>query len=179
MEAANRGAFDVEAKSVGLNISLPQEQYPNPYVTPELCFSFHYFALRKLHFLLRAKALVAFPGGYGTFDELFEMLTWAQLGLHRKPVGVLTTMSDGRGRPTIADFLGDRGQFLLRDLVGREQGALATDQADQGRAGALADPQGGQLGVKAGPFPTAPLARACRRGAVEGTEVRHNFGRLT
>ena len=67
MEAANRGAFDVGAKSVGLNISLPHEQYPNPYVTPELCFSFHYFALRKLHFLLRAKALVAFPGGYGTF----------------------------------------------------------------------------------------------------------------
>ena len=62
MEAANRGAFDVGAKSVGLNISLPHEQYPNPYVTPELCFSFHYFALRKLHFLLRAKALVAFPG---------------------------------------------------------------------------------------------------------------------
>ena len=66
------------AKSVGLNISLPHEQYPNPYVTPELCFSFHYFALRKLHFLLRAKALVAFPGGYGTFDELFEVLTLVQ-----------------------------------------------------------------------------------------------------
>ena len=75
MEAANRGAFDAGAKSVGLNISLPFEQYPNPYVPPELCFSFHYFALRKLHFLLRAKALVAFPGGFGTFDELFEVLT--------------------------------------------------------------------------------------------------------
>ena len=78
MEAANRGAFDVGAKTVGLNISLPHEQYPNPYVTTELCFSFHYFALRKLHFLLRAKALVAFPGGYGTFDELFEVLTLIQ-----------------------------------------------------------------------------------------------------
>ena len=75
MEAANRGAFDIDAKSIGLNISLPHEQYPNPYVTPDLCFSFHYFAMRKLHFLLRAKALVAFPGGYGTFDELFEVLT--------------------------------------------------------------------------------------------------------
>ena len=84
MEAANRGAFDVGAKSVGLNISLPHEQYPNPYVTPELCFSFHYFAMRKLHFLLRAKALVAFPGGYGTFDELFEVLTLVQTRTHRQ-----------------------------------------------------------------------------------------------
>ncbi len=78
MEAANRGAYDVGAKSIGLNISLPHEQYPNPYITPDLCFRFHYFALRKLHFLLRAKALVAFPGGYGTFDELFETLTLVQ-----------------------------------------------------------------------------------------------------
>ena len=78
MEAANRGVFDVKAESVGLNITLPREQFPNPYVTPELCFRFHYFALRKLHFLLRARALVAFPGGYGTFDELFETLTLAQ-----------------------------------------------------------------------------------------------------
>ena len=71
MEAANRGAYDVGAKSVGLNIELPFEQHPNPYVTPELCFNFHYFAIRKMHFLLRAKALVAFPGGFGTMDELF------------------------------------------------------------------------------------------------------------
>jgi uncharacterized protein (TIGR00730 family) len=78
MEAANRGAFDVDAKSVGLNIELPHEQYPNPYVTPDLCFRFRYFALRKLHLLLRAKALVAFPGGYGTLDELFEVLTLIQ-----------------------------------------------------------------------------------------------------
>ena len=68
MEAANRGAFDAGAKSVGLNITLPHEQFPNPYITPNLCFSFHYFATRKFHFVLRAKALVAFPGGYGTFD---------------------------------------------------------------------------------------------------------------
>ncbi|WP_347311810.1 LOG family protein [Defluviimonas sp. SAOS-178_SWC] len=78
MEAANRGAFDVGAKSVGLNITLPHEQYPNPYLTPGLCFRFHYFALRKMHFLHRARALVAFPGGYGTFDELFETLTLVQ-----------------------------------------------------------------------------------------------------
>ncbi len=78
MEAANRGAFDVGAKSIGLNITLPMEQRPNSFITPELCFQFHYFAIRKLHFLLRARALVAFPGGYGTFDELFEALTLVQ-----------------------------------------------------------------------------------------------------
>lgn len=80
MEAANRGAHDAGAKSVGLNIVLPYEQSPNPYVTPELCFQFRYFAVRKMHFLMRAKALVAFPGGYGTFDELFETLTLIQTG---------------------------------------------------------------------------------------------------
>lgn len=78
MEAANRGAFDVGAKSIGLNIDLPREQFPNPYITPELCFRFHYFSMRKLHFFQRSKALVAFPGGYGTMDELLEALTLVQ-----------------------------------------------------------------------------------------------------
>ena len=78
MEAANRGAADAGAQSIGLNIVLPMEQEPNPYITPELCFQFHYFAIRKMHFLMRAKALVAFPGGFGTFDELFETLTLIQ-----------------------------------------------------------------------------------------------------
>ncbi len=78
MEAANRGVHDMGAKSIGFNITLPHEQYPNPYITPELCFLFHYFAMRKLHFLKRAMALVAFPGGYGTMDELFETLTLIQ-----------------------------------------------------------------------------------------------------
>jgi hypothetical protein len=78
MEAANRGAHDADAKSIGLNIVLPFEQNPNPYMTPELSFQFHYFALRKMHFLMRAKGLVAFPGGFGTLDELFETLTLVQ-----------------------------------------------------------------------------------------------------
>ena len=78
MEAANRGAFDANAKTIGLNISLPHEQFPNPYVSADLAFNFHYFAMRKLHFLQRAMALVAFPGGFGTFDELFEVLTLTQ-----------------------------------------------------------------------------------------------------
>ena len=78
MEAGNRGAFDVGAKSIGLNIGLPEEQAPNAYITPELCFQFHYFALRKMHFLLRAKALVVFPGGFGTVDELFDAITLRQ-----------------------------------------------------------------------------------------------------
>ncbi len=80
MEAANRGAQDVGAESIGLNIVLPFEQTPNPYVTPHLSFQFHYFALRKMHFLLRARAVAAFPGGFGTFDELFELLTLVQTG---------------------------------------------------------------------------------------------------
>ena len=78
MEAANRGALDVGAKSIGLNIELPHEQFPNPYITPELCFQFRYFGIRKLHFMQRAKALVIFPGGFGTMDELFEILTLIQ-----------------------------------------------------------------------------------------------------
>jgi uncharacterized protein (TIGR00730 family) len=78
MEAANRGAFDAGAPSIGLNIALPHEQFPNPYLASDLCFRFHYFAMRKLHFLQRARALVAFPGGYGTLDEVFETLTLVQ-----------------------------------------------------------------------------------------------------
>ena len=78
MEAANRGAFDVGARTVGLNITMPHEQFPNPYLTPGLCYSFRYFGMRKLHFLMRARALVVFPGGYGTLDELFETLTLIQ-----------------------------------------------------------------------------------------------------
>lgn len=89
MEAANRGAMDVKAKSIGLNITLPHEQHPNPYITPRLSFQFRYFAIRKMHFLLRAKALVVFPGGFGTLDELFETLTLLQTGKTDRVVVVL------------------------------------------------------------------------------------------
>lgn len=108
MEAANRGAHCVKSKSIGLNISLPHEQFPNPYVTPELCFSFHYFALRKLHFLLRTRAMVAFPGGYGTFDELFETLTLVQTR-KIKPVPIILVGESYWRRAVDIDFLVDEG----------------------------------------------------------------------
>jgi uncharacterized protein (TIGR00730 family) len=114
MEAANRGSYDVHAENVGLNITLPQEQYPNPYISPELCFSFHYFALRKLHFLLRAKALVAFPGGYGTFDELFETLALIQT---RKipPLPVVLVGEEFWRRAVNFDFLVEEGVIDIED----------------------------------------------------------------
>lgn len=108
MEAANRGAFDVGAKSVGLNIKLPHEQFPNPYITPDLCMRFHYFALRKLHFLLRARALVVFPGGYGTMDELFETLTLIQTR-KIKPVPVVLVGREFWSQAFDPDFLVDEG----------------------------------------------------------------------
>lgn len=108
MEAANRGADDVGANSIGLNIMLPKEQYPNPYVTPELCFGFHYFAMRKLHFVMRARALVAFPGGYGTLDEIFEILSLSQT---RKiaPVPVILVGESYWRRVFDPEFLVDEG----------------------------------------------------------------------
>jgi uncharacterized protein (TIGR00730 family) len=114
MEAANRGAHDVGAKSIGLNIMLPREQYPNPYVSPELCFGFHYFAMRKLHFVMRARALVAFPGGYGTLDEIFEILSLAQT---RKiaPVPVILVGENYWRRVFNPDVLVDEGVIDLED----------------------------------------------------------------
>jgi uncharacterized protein (TIGR00730 family) len=115
MEAANRGADEAGAKTVGLNIDLPHEQFPNPYVTPDLCFRFHYFSMRKLHFLLRAKALVAFPGGLGTLDELFETLTLIQT---RKiqPIPVVLVGRDYWRRVFDIDYLLDEGVIDAEDL---------------------------------------------------------------
>ncbi|HXX83136.1 MAG TPA: LOG family protein [Casimicrobiaceae bacterium] len=115
MEAANRGAFDVRAKTVGLNVALPNPQFPNPYITPELCFRFHYFAMRKLHFMQRARALVVFPGGYGTMDELFEVLALVQT---RKiaPVPVVLVGERYWRRAVDFDFLTDEGTIDPEDV---------------------------------------------------------------
>jgi uncharacterized protein (TIGR00730 family) len=115
MEAANRGAFDVGCKSIGLNIKLPAEQQPNPFITPELCFQFKYFALRKFHFILRAAAVVLFPGGFGTLDEMFETLTLRQT--HRmQPVPIILFGRDYWSRVIDFQFLADSGVIADRHL---------------------------------------------------------------
>jgi uncharacterized protein (TIGR00730 family) len=114
MEAANRGAFESDAASVGFNISLPHEQLPNPYLTPALCFRFHYFAIRKLHLLERAKAAVFFPGGYGTFDELFEVLTLLQTGKIR-PLPVLLVGERFWRKAFDVEFLVNEGMISVSD----------------------------------------------------------------
>ncbi|MDG6077947.1 LOG family protein [Erythrobacter litoralis] len=115
MEAANRGASDAGAESVGLNIILPHEQAPNQYVTPYLSLNFHYFALRKMHFLLRAKAVAVFPGGFGTFDEFFELLTLIQTG-KMKPMPILLFGKDFWTRVIDFDALAEEGTISRKDL---------------------------------------------------------------
>ncbi len=115
MEAANRGAYDAGCKNIGLNITLPQEQFPNPYITPELCFQFHYFALRKMHFMMRAKAMVAFPGGYGTMDELFEALTLVQTG-KVEALPVILFGQEFWSKAIDFEFLRDEGVIAPEDL---------------------------------------------------------------
>jgi uncharacterized protein (TIGR00730 family) len=115
MEAANRGAAECGHESIGLNIVLPHEQAPNPYVTPHLSMQFHYFALRKMHFLLHARALAAFPGGFGTFDELFELLTLIQTG-KIKPIPVLLFGREFWNRVVNFEALVEEGVISARDL---------------------------------------------------------------
>jgi len=114
MEAGNRGATDVGAPSIGLNIVLPHEQAPNIYVTPELCFNFHYFAIRKMHFVMRAKAVAVFPGGYGTMDELFETLTLIQTGRMER-VPILLFGKSFWDRAIDLDFLAEQGTITPGD----------------------------------------------------------------
>ena len=115
MEAANRGAADVGQTTIGMNIVLPHEQAPNRFVTPELSFQFHYFALRKMHFLLRARALAVFPGGFGTFDEMFELLTLIQTG-KMKPIPILLYGRDFWKRVVDFEALADEGVISPADL---------------------------------------------------------------
>jgi uncharacterized protein (TIGR00730 family) len=115
MEAANRGAHEMGALSVGLNIALPHEQHPNPYITPNLSFKFHYFALRKMHFMMRAKALVAFPGGFGTLDELFEVITLVQTR-KAKPVPIVLFGTEYWKRLFNTDVLLEEGVISPEDL---------------------------------------------------------------
>jgi uncharacterized protein (TIGR00730 family) len=115
MEAANRGAWEEERESIALNIVLPHEQLPNRYVTPELSFQFHYFALRKMHFLLRARAVAVFPGGFGTFDEMFELLTLVQTGKVR-PLPILLFGRDFWSRMVNFEGLAEEGVISPHDL---------------------------------------------------------------
>ena len=115
MEAANRGAWEEGAESIGLNIVLPHEQLPNRYVTPDLSFQFHYFALRKMHFLLRARAVAVFPGGYGTFDEMFELLTLVQTGKVR-PLPILLFGREYWDRVVNFDAMVEEGVIAPHDL---------------------------------------------------------------
>jgi uncharacterized protein (TIGR00730 family) len=115
MEAANRGAAEAGAESIGLNIVLPHEQAPNGYVTPHLSFQFHYFALRKMHFLLRARAVAVFPGGFGTFDEFFELLTLIQTG-KMKPIPILLFGKDYWNRVINFEALAEEGVINFEDL---------------------------------------------------------------
>ena len=115
MEAANRGAQEAGGMSVGLNIALPHEQEPNPYITPNLSFKFHYFALRKMHFMMRAKALVAFPGGFGTMDELFETLTLIQCK-KAKPVPIILFGTDYWKKLFNPQMLVEEGAINEEDL---------------------------------------------------------------
>ena len=115
MEAANRGAHELGAPTVGLNIVLPHEQSGNKYITPSLNFKFHYFALRKMHFMMRAKALVAFPGGFGTLDELFEVITLVQTG-KAKPLPIVLFGSDYWKRLINFDVLIEEGAISPQDM---------------------------------------------------------------
>lgn len=108
MEAANRGAFDAGCRSVGFNIDLPHEQYPNPYITPDLCFKFNYFSLRKFHFVMRSVGAVLFPGGFGTLDELFEVLTLRQVGA-KSTMPIILFGTDYWSRLIDFDFMADSG----------------------------------------------------------------------
>ncbi len=148
MEAANRGAAQSGAKTIGLNIVLPMEQAPNPYITPDLCFQFHYFAIRKMHFLMRARALVAFPGGFGTLDELFEALTLIQTQ-KIEPIPVLLFGRSYWERVLNFPALVEEGMISSVDLSLFHY----VESAEEACRVILADCQQGESSAKAAPNP--------------------------
>lgn len=139
MEAANRGASETGAPTIGFNIRLPREQEPNPYTTPALTFRFHYFAMRKMHFAMGAKALVVFPGGFGTFDELFELITLVQTG--KTPAMPIVLVDEGYWRKAVNwDVLATEGMISPHDI---DLLTFAADGADAWRRLKQAGVQGG------------------------------------
>ncbi len=147
MEAANRGAFDVGAPSIGLNIRLPFEQEPNPYSTPDLTFQFHYFGMRKMHFAMRAKALVVFPGGFGTFDELFELLTLTQTGKAPK-LPIILYDEDYWRKAMNLDHLVAHGMIDAGDLALFQYAAAPEEAWDKLVAWGVKTAEGGLLDTK-------------------------------
>jgi uncharacterized protein (TIGR00730 family) len=166
MEAANRGAYEAGAKTIGLNIKLPFEQVPNPYITPDLNFEFHYFFMRKFWFAYLAKALVVFPGGFGTLDEMFELLTLAQTQKLAKKITVLIYGSNYWKSVINLDILAEKGAIAMKDKELFQFADTPEDAFRQLKAGLQEDmqreavyerehaPQAGQ-GVPAEPAPNA------------------------
>lgn len=147
MEAANRGAADVDAPSIGFNIRLPFEQEPNPYSTPALTFQFHYFGMRKMHFAMRANALVIFPGGFGTFDELFELLTLTQTGKSPRLPIVLYDEEYWRAAVNFEHLLA-HGMIDGRDLTLYQYASTPEETWNKLVAGGVREGNGGQAGLR-------------------------------
>jgi len=163
MEAANRGAMDAKGKTIGLNIGLPFEQFPNPYITPELSFEFHYFFMRKFWFAYMAKALVIFPGGFGTIDEMFEILTLAQTHKMAKPLAVIVYGSSYWKSVLNFDLLAAKGAIAQKDLSLIEFADTPEQAFELLQAGLhchLAPPVPADHDTHAGAIPDAPLPTA-------------------
>ena len=141
MEAANRGAFDAGCRSIGLNITLPFEQYPNPYITPDLCFKFNYFSLRKFHFVMRSIGAILFPGGFGTLDELFELLTLRQVGT-KGSMPIVLFGSEFWTRLVDFDYLAETGLISDDDLGLIHFSDSAEEAWDFIRSRTQAEPEG-------------------------------------
>jgi len=148
MEAANRGAYEAGGKSIGLNIKLPFEQMPNPYITPDLNFEFHYFFMRKFWFAYLAKALIVFPGGFGTLDEMFELLTLAQTQKLAKKITVLIYGSDYWQKVINLEVLAEKGAIAMKDLELFQYADTPEEAFEKLKAALMEDLQHQQAGVE-------------------------------